>query len=706
MFPSSRRDFLKQTALAATAVAVAPHSAIAVNKPGDPPSKNVPWYRRTLRWGQTNITEIDPERYDIAWWRQYWKRTETQGVIVNAGGIVAYYPTKIPLHHQAEYLNGRDLFGELCRAAHEDGLMVFARMDSNRAHEDLYRAHPDWFARRSNGQPYKADDLFVTCINSPYYEEQIPAILHEIIETYHPEGFTDNSWSGLGRNSPCFCDNCKKHFQERTGHAIPEEKNWNDPIYREWVRWNYERRLEIWDLNNRITQTAGGRDCIWVGMNGGSIAGQAQSFRDYRQICQRAEMIMLDYQARGDGDGFQQNGEAGKLIHGLLGWDKLIPESMALYQMGKPLFRFASKPEPEARLWMLDGIAGGLQPWWHQVSAYHEDRRRYKIPEPILQWHRANESYLYNRRPLATVGVVWSQQNLDFYGRDDGGVLVELPWRGMTQALVRARIPFLPVHADDLERDAANFSALVLPNLAAMSDSQLTAVRRFVEKGGGLLATGQSSRFNESGETRPDFALADLFGAHISQNDPVDDESRRRRWATETVHTYLRLSPELRARVDGPHIKGEPPASGSVIRCCKDLMKPTFSLTAECSTRFGWMRAQKSADIYPRVANFSSRESMDARTEDRHSRIDFERAAKQGQGGVPARGSGPPLCAGQSSRPRQSAGEPRSLDCRRQPAIGGGGAWIDGLSSLQPARPHDSSRDESHQPRRVAPARG
>ncbi len=562
MFPSSRRDFLKQTALAATAVAVAPHSTIAVNKPGDPPSKNVPWYRRTLRWGQTNITEIDPERYDIAWWRQYWKRTETQGVIINAGGIVAYYPTKFPLHHQAEYLNGRDLFGELCRAAHEDGLMVFARMDSNRAHEDLYRAHPDWFAWKATANPTKptifslpASTVLTTRnIFRPSCAKSSSAIIRKDSRT--TVGLVSAATACV------FATIARSISRNERDSAIPEEKNWNDPIYREWIRWNYERRLEIWDLNNRITRTAGGRDCIWVGMNGGSIAGQAQSFRDYRQICQRADMIMLDYQARGDGDGFQQNGEAGKLIHGLLGWDKLIPESMAMYQMGKPLFRFASKPEPEARLWMLDGIAGGLQPWWHQVAAYHEDRRRYKIPEPILQWHRANESYLYNRRPIATVGVVWSQQNLDFYGRDDGGVLVELPWRGVTQALVRARIPFLPVHADDLERDAANFSALVLPNLAAMSDSQVTAVRRFVEKGGGLLATGQSSRFNESGETQSDFALADLFGAHISQNVPLDDESRRRKWATETVHTYLRLSPELRARVDGPHIKGEPLAIG------------------------------------------------------------------------------------------------------------------------------------------------
>src|SRR6266481_4804893 len=52
---------------------------------------NSPWYRRVLRWGQTNITEADAANYDVGWWRDYWKRTRVQGVIINAGGIVAYY---------------------------------------------------------------------------------------------------------------------------------------------------------------------------------------------------------------------------------------------------------------------------------------------------------------------------------------------------------------------------------------------------------------------------------------------------------------------------------------------------------------------------------------------------------------------------------------------------------------------------------------
>ena len=558
--PTTRRTFLKQAATVAATLAGGGLSwAAAERNAGEAvPSRALPWYRRTLRWGQTNITEIDPTRYDIAWWRQHWKRTQTQGVIINAGGIVAYYPSTVPLHRPAQHLGGRDLFGELCRAAHEDGLVVFARMDSNRAHEELYRAHPDWFAVDAESRPYKAGELFITCVNSPYYDEHIPAILREIVDRYHPEGFTDNSWSGLGRGSICYCGHCRRKFRERSGKDLPRGKDWNNATYREWIRWNYDRRLEIWDLNNQTTKAAGGPDCIWAGMNSGSISSQCQSFRDYKAIGERAEIIMLDHQARTDASGFQHNGETGKLIHGLLGWDKLVPESMAMYQAGRPTFRLASKPAGEARLWMLDGIAGGLQPWWHHVGAYHEDRRMYHTAEPIYRWHNEHEQYLVNRQPIATVGIVWSQQNTDFYGRDDAELLVELPWRGMTQALVRARIPYLPVHADHIDRDAGQFSALVLPNLGGMSDAQVAAVRRFVDRGGGLLATGESSRFNEWGDPRADFALAELLGAHAVDSQGGDDEGRRRKIASDTTHTYLRLNPERRARVDGPRAGNEP----------------------------------------------------------------------------------------------------------------------------------------------------
>jgi hypothetical protein len=534
---TTRREFL-----AASAAPLASSAAPAV-----------PWYRRALRWGQTNITERDPVRYDIAFWREYWKRTRVQGVIINAGGIVAYYPSKFPLHHRAEFLKDRDLYGELCRAAHDDGLVVLARMDSNRTAEDFYRAHPDWFARDSSGNPYRAADKFVTCINSPYYDEYLPGVLTEIIELSHPEGFADNSWAGLGRESICYCANCERKFRARSGQPIPRRKDWDDPVYRQWIRWNYDRRLEVWDLNNRTAKAAGGPDCLWIGMNSGSIPGQARSFRDLKAICERAEMMLLDHQRRDDATGFQQNADTGKLVHGLLGWEKLAPESMAMYQAGRNAFRVSAKPAAEARMWMLAGFAGGIQPWWHHVGAYHEDRRAYLTAEPVMRWHEANQQYLVNRRPVATVGVVWSQENADFFGRDQADELVEQPYRGFVQALVRARIPYLPVHADHIARDGGELAVLILPNLGAMSEAQCAAVRRFVERGGSLIASGATSLHTEQGEQRKEFALADLFGAHASGG---------ARASFRTAHTYLRLHPELRARVWGPKAGDEPPAGG------------------------------------------------------------------------------------------------------------------------------------------------
>lgn len=553
----SRRSFLQQTGVATLALTAA---AIATPIQARKPVFDTRWYRRALRWGQTNITEADPPQYDIQWWRSYWKETRVQGVIINAGGIFAYYPSKFPLHFRPAALGDRDLYGELAQAAHEDGLAVFARMDSNRAHEEFFQAHPDWFARDSKGEPYRAGERYITCINSAYYEEYIPAVMTEIIERSHPEGLTDNSWAGLGRGSICFCDNCQRRFREFSGEAIPKEKDWNSGVYRKWIQWNYRRRIEIWELNNRATRKAGGPDCIWSGMNSGSITGQSSSFRDYREICRRAEIIMLDHQSRSESAGFHQNAEMGKLIHGILGWDKLIPESMAMYQAGRPTFRVSSKPALEARLWMLEGIGGGIQPWWHHVGAYHEDRRMYRTAAEVTRWHEERQDYLVNREPVANVGMVWTQQNTDFYGRDNAEELVEQPWRGFSNALLKARIPWLPVHLDDLEAAAGKFRVVILPNIGAMSVDQLATIQKYVKNGGNLVVTGETSLCNEFGEPRPGFGLRELLGISPANKPPT--EPGRGRVSLETAHSYLRLKPELRAKVYGPRSGKEPAPSG------------------------------------------------------------------------------------------------------------------------------------------------
>ena len=179
-------------------------------------------------------------------------------------------------------------------------------MDSNRTSEDFFRAHPDWFARDMNGKPVPGRDKYRHLCQQRLLRRVYSRVMREIIERSHPEGLTDNSWSGLGRDSICYCENCARKFRAKTGQTLPEAHDWNDKVYRAWIEWNYARRLEIWDLNNKSTKEAGGPHCLWIGMNSGSIPSQSRSFRDCKAIWERADILMLDHQARRDAAGFKR----------------------------------------------------------------------------------------------------------------------------------------------------------------------------------------------------------------------------------------------------------------------------------------------------------------------------------------------------------------------------------------------------------------
>ncbi len=525
-----------------------------------------PWYKTTLRWGQTNLVELDPARYDAEWWRAHWKRTRVQGIIVNAGGIVAYYPSKFPLHHRAEHLGDRDLYGEIVQLAKQEGIRVVARMDSNRVAQDFYEAHPEWICRNADGSPITVADKYVTCIGSAYYTEYLPAVMEEIIERSHPDGFSDNSWAGLPRTSICYCDSCKTQFRQYAGKDLPKDHDWEDESYRDWIRWNFQRRTDLWKLNNRVTRKAGGEHCVWSGMIGGETMYNSTRFIDLQQILPEAAIVMLDHQRRNPYDGFEQNTEAGKRLHEIAGWDKLIPESMPQYQLGGPAFRLASMPPAEVRLWSSSGFAGGIQPWWHHIGSMHEDRRQYRTAEPIFTWHEANQDVLVNRTLTPDVGIVWSQQNQDFFGRDFGrhaaGIKTMAPYRGAVKAMDRHAIPYVPLHADDIAGAADRLKVIILPNVGGLSDAQIKGIESFVAAGGSVIATGESSIATEYGDQLGDFALGNLFGVHRGNGEhggegPVDPNIE-----THARHSYLRLAPENRAGVYGSRDATAPAPGG------------------------------------------------------------------------------------------------------------------------------------------------
>ena len=108
--------------------------------------------------------------------------------------------------------------------------------------------------------------------------------------------------------------------------------------------------------------------------------------------------------------------------------------------------------------------------------------------------------------------MVFSEQNRN-YGNEKWQQKNGDHESGMYQALIEARIPFEMVNDRLLDDEhLKTFKLLILPNSAALSDEQCNQLRKFTEKGGNLLATFETSLYDENGRQRPDFGLADLFG--------------------------------------------------------------------------------------------------------------------------------------------------------------------------------------------------
>ena len=62
------------------------------------------WFDRPMRWVQLTLVENDPGQFDPKFWLDYFKQIRADAACLSAGGIVAYYPTDIPLHHRSAWL--------------------------------------------------------------------------------------------------------------------------------------------------------------------------------------------------------------------------------------------------------------------------------------------------------------------------------------------------------------------------------------------------------------------------------------------------------------------------------------------------------------------------------------------------------------------------------------------------------------------------
>lgn len=498
-----------------------------------------PWYRRTFLWGQVNLTEDDPKKCDLSFWKEYWKRTGVEGVIINCGGIVSFYRSRFAYQYRAEGLGDVDYFGLWNRQAREAGLTVIARMDINCTSEEMYGHHPEWYCREKDGRPILSQGRYMACVNGGYYQEFIPEVFREIIENYHPDGFADNSWSGPGSGTICYCERCRKKFREDCGSELPEQVDWKDPVYRKWIRWSYEIRVRNRNYFNEVTARYGGKDCKWFGMINADPFSCGGRFYDIKKLVREAPFIFCDHQSRDRMGGFEQNSVNGALLRMASAEGILVAESMAHYYKGERTFRLSGGERQEVRNWMLTGLSGGIAPWFHFVGGGREDRRKFELTLDLFRMAGENKPYFRDRINTACVGVVWNQETAIYYGRGEAERRSAASFKGMTESLSKAGIPFLPIHADDIGKYGDRLRLLILPNVAILSGSQEAAVRDWVKKGKDLILTSDTGLYDAEGEWRGPGVLYEELGLDIRNRTLGASDTDGDHWMVHDAHTYL-----------------------------------------------------------------------------------------------------------------------------------------------------------------------
>jgi hypothetical protein len=504
----TRREFLKTTTIAGAAVTLAQFTPRLLAAEVQPALRapTPSWVDKPMRWAQLTLVEDDPGKFDLAFWLDYFKRTKSDAVCLSGGGCVAYYPTQIPFHHRSQWLGDRDVLGELVTGCRKLGMVVIARTDPHATYDDVQAAHPDWIAVTADGQPrrhWASPEMWVTCGLGPYNFEFMKDVKKEIMSRYMVDGIFINRWDGSGM---CYCEHCRKNFKDASGFELPRTNNPQDPARRAYILWRQQRLFDLWQLWDQAVRQINPDSCVIPNTGGG-----ATSSLDMKKIGELAPTLMADRQARRGLMSPWAIGMNAKEYRAALGMKPIV----GIFSVGlEEPYRWKDSVQSgeEIRLWVADLVANGMRPWFTKFGGVLHDERWLKPVEDIYRRLAGWEKYLRNERPLARVGVVYSQQTAWFVGNK-----VEDHINGWYQALIEARIPFELVH--DRLLDAAHigqFKTLILPNIAALSDAQCDQLRAFVKNSGSVIATYETSLCDEWGVRRKDFGLADLFGVNWS----------------------------------------------------------------------------------------------------------------------------------------------------------------------------------------------
>lgn len=379
---------------------------------------------------------------------------------------------------------------------------------------EVYELHPEWRRLATNTAEIPSIDLEkyphggMLCLLGPYGDFLIDVLEEILVKFPDVDAF---SFDGLHYGGACYCDECRKNYRNDAGSEIPDA-DLNDPEFRKYQHWA-DRRMEslVQRMQTRLKSIKPEVALVTWSTN----AGRFGHFLSIPRNMPARMNLLFDAP---DQEFWLDESNRGTTIVPAFSnayiWactnHRVAFSEPYILSHGNPYGK-DSFPPAEILRRMLLSATYGASPSIAVIQPGHLQQELYDCMDELQR----RKPWLIRKQPERWAALVMSDNTRNFYGRTAGQVEERYLANvfGTFRTAVEEHLPLTVINDWNLTaEDLSRYKVLILANTACLDDRQVAAVRQFVADGGGLVASLDTSLFDEFGNPRNNFALADVLG--------------------------------------------------------------------------------------------------------------------------------------------------------------------------------------------------
>ena len=445
------------------------------------------------------------------------QRAAAHGVKISEVGFVdpffAYYDSKL-LHRRSPHVAADGIKQQIAEYQRL-GVRVLGVYPPC-LQSEVYETRPEWRRIDHDTTEIPSVDLSkaphggMLCLLGPYGDFMIEVLAEILTQFPEVDAF---SFDGLHYGGVCYCQFFREGYRQASGGQAIPPVDLENAEFRRYQHWA-DRRME--DLVRRMQTRLKGIKPEVALVTWSTNAGRFGHFLSIPRNMPSRMNLLLD--APDQEFWLDESNRGATVVPAFANayiWattnHRVAFSEPYLMTHGNPYSK-DSFPALEVFHRMMLALTYGASPSIAVAQPAHLQQAVYNSMDEVqkrLPW-------LTHKSPEPWAALVMSDNTRNFYGRRPG--VVEERYLasvlGMFRVAIEAHLPIAVINDWNLnDEDLSRYDVLLMPNTACLDNAQIEAVTRFVNHGGGLLASLDTSLCDEFGTPRPDFGLASVFGA-------------------------------------------------------------------------------------------------------------------------------------------------------------------------------------------------